>query len=45
LASPAEQVPRGVLADREAGLILGGPLFFGEGERGYAARFLFAYHA
>jgi len=38
--------------DREAGLlheggdlILGGPLFFGEAERGYAARFLIAYLA
>ena len=46
----AEEVPDGVLADREASLfhkggdeVLGGPLFFREREPGHAARLLFAY--
>ncbi len=46
----AEEVPYGVLADREAGLlhvgddeVLGGPLLIGEGEAGHAARLLFAH--
>ena len=46
----AEQVPRSILTDREAGLfheggdeILGGPFFIGERESGHAARLLFAY--